>query len=244
VGIHENWTLEFFPILARMFPEASFISYIRDPRATLHSSEIDEKDANKHPAVLSMARHIRKHLTLTLHLAHMPIMKNRFMVTKYEDFIQDLDSYNAKIVEFLGLEPSTYLSIYKNFRDGSGQLLPNSFQVYKNAAENWKLNCQPKLEETSTFINQHEMLKFGYETKCSVKNLNNSTREFLKSNMQSATGWKEFEVEVDRQIDFEVSRNLKLNKRQLLSEYAVTNYFWTQSHYDLLLDPLKGSLVR
>ena len=61
VGFNDNWTVEFFPLIAKLFPEAKFIIHLRDPRAVVCSSEFAEPDPRKRPTVLSFSRHLRKY---------------------------------------------------------------------------------------------------------------------------------------------------------------------------------------
>ncbi|CAN0484987.1 unnamed protein product, partial [Phaeothamnion confervicola] len=55
IGIHENWTIEFFLPLARAFPSAKFAVVIRDPRAVI-TSNFREKDKSRIGHLVSYAR--------------------------------------------------------------------------------------------------------------------------------------------------------------------------------------------
>ena len=59
VGIHENWTIDFFIPLARAFPNAKFYIVIRDPRAVF-SSNSREQDKSLVGHIVSYARCHRK----------------------------------------------------------------------------------------------------------------------------------------------------------------------------------------
>jgi hypothetical protein len=62
VGFNDNWTVEFFPLIARLLADAKFMLHLRDPRAVINSSEFAEPDPAKRPTVISFARHLRKYL--------------------------------------------------------------------------------------------------------------------------------------------------------------------------------------
>lgn len=205
-GFQENWISEFFVPLFQLFPDALFISYIRDPRAVLFSSEFHEPDAEKHPAIFSMTRHTRKHNILTLEYTGLVGFKDRFRWTRYEDFIMNPEDYLKEIHEFLSIRTFPESSIFDTYKDGFGRKLNTPFEVYKNATTNWDSVESEPLTELSTFINFYEMRRFGYlHDDAERKLLSEATLDFVRMNMKSARGWKEFEKEVDAQLEWEKS---------------------------------------
>lgn len=205
VGFHENWISEFFLPLSKLFPDARFVSYIRDPRAVLHSSEIHEFDIKKHPAVLSMTTHTRKHNRLTLEYKNIMELSGRFIYTKYEDFIDSPISYIHDMCNFLSLSPHDSQTDFLSYRSGSGKKIETPFSVYKDAIGNWNSYNQKVLTEISTFFNFYEMKRFDYlHEDTERENLSKSAIHFLTNNMKSAVGWKEFEYEVEKRIKWEM----------------------------------------
>lgn len=205
VGFHENWISEFFLPLSKLFPEARFVSYIRDPRAVLYSSEIHEPDIKKHPAVLSMTTHTRKHNRLTIEYKNIVDLSSRFTYTKYEDFIDSPFSYIHDMCNFLSLRPHDSQTDFLSYRDGDGNKIGTPFSVYKDATENWNSYDQKVLSEISTFFNFYEMKTFNYLDQDSKKEkLSESAVQFLIKNMKSAEGWKEYEYEVQERIKWEM----------------------------------------
>jgi hypothetical protein len=162
VGFQENWLTEFFLPLSIIFDQAKFISYIRDPRAVINSSENHEADKSKHPAVFSMARHVRKHIFLSLIYQKSSTFENKFCITKYETCINDRHLYVKDVTKFLDIEQDLRMLDYSVYRDGSNLPLRKSFNVYRNAVDNWKDEMSFPLREITLFINQKEMLSLEY----------------------------------------------------------------------------------
>ncbi len=206
VGFQENWIAEFFLPLSRVFPEAKFISYVRDPRAVLHSSENHEPDTTKHPAIFSMARHVRKNLALTISYTKAPTLLEKFYFTRYEDFFTNIAAYSSGICEFLGVKESPLMFEFSQYKDGFCKPIATPFKVYSDATSNWKSDGNMKINTTAEFINQSEMRYFGYLTTCDSNALTVEIQKFLTDNMSRAMGWKEFEKDLSLQIDWEHNR--------------------------------------
>ena len=206
VGFQENWIAEFFLPLSRIFPEAKFISYVRDPRAVLHSSEKHEPDITKHPAIFSMARHIRKHLALTISYAEAPNFSEKFYFNRYEDFFTNMETYSRGICDFLGIKESLLMSDFSKYRDGFLKPIEIPFQVYSDATSNWKSEGEIEINTTAEFINQSEMGYFGYLMSCESSSLTVEIQNYLMDNMRISMGWKEFDRDLSPQIDWEHKR--------------------------------------
>ncbi len=207
VGFQENWISEFFIPLARLFPQAKFISYLRDPRAVLHSSENHEPNVQKHPAVFSMARHIRKNAALAICYSEVNILAKRFIRTKYEDYFTNLNDYLVDILDFLGMDFDEDMLNFNNYTSGNGEKLTNPMSLYRDAVSNWTSECSQILIEVANYLNFWEMKKLGYL--CDVDKpvrLTNEARKFLVTNMNSAIGWKEFQGDLEAQLNWENSR--------------------------------------
>ena len=88
-GFNDNWTVEFFPLLARLIPDAKFMLHLRDPRAVVNSSEFAEPDPAKRPTVISFARHLRKYLAFATALPSDPFLRDRLLLTWYESCVEN-----------------------------------------------------------------------------------------------------------------------------------------------------------
>lgn len=168
IGFNENWVLEFFPLMARAFPNSNFIIILRDPRAAIGSAMRDN-DPLKIPHVLSFARAWRKYVALSIHFTRDPLFDNRLFVLTYEELVRAPQKCLEEIVTFLGVPFDSAMLDADNFRDPSGgKWVPNSHYdtppsgIFSSSVDAWTKYLSPEIVETVEFVCDPDMETVGY----------------------------------------------------------------------------------
>jgi hypothetical protein len=105
VGFKDVWIVDFFPLLARAYPEARFVVIVRDPRAVAASNlAFRTRDPSQMAHPLSLYRHWRKHLALLLHFQADPRLAPRLHLLRYEDLVRRPEAEVRRLCRFLGVE--------------------------------------------------------------------------------------------------------------------------------------------
>lgn len=216
VGFNDNWTIEFFPIIANLFPEAKFIIHIRDPRAVIFSSEFAEPDFSKRPTILSFSRHLRKLMALTEFFKSSKIFNERLLITFYEPFINRKEEETKKVCDFLGINYENEMTNMELFKKSNGDKWPTSQKIYKNSSSIWEKEMPRQMAELVEFICSPEMEVFGYTAKyySEVKGLSENAYLYALDNFKNCTGWRTDFKEFSKTIGSEFNR-----KRMLQSSY-------------------------
>ena len=105
VGIKEVWTVEFIPVLARLFPKSKFIVVQRDPRAIISSLlKMGEIDDTQLAHTVSYARQWRKNFTLSEEYSNRKNLSGRLVKIYYENVTQTPQSFCREMSNWLELE--------------------------------------------------------------------------------------------------------------------------------------------
>ena len=233
VGFQENWIAEFFIPLSKIFPDSKFISYVRDPRAVLHSSEFHELDVNKHPAIFSMARHVRKNMSLALLYSKLSTISHRFLVTRYEDFFTDIDTYVDNVVDFLEIESHPNMKTFDKYRNGENHPLPTPIEIYRDATNNWETQGLSEITNCAEWLCFEEMKALNYQIAKNERTLpTTESLRFLHQNMQVSRGWKDSQEDLQSQLMWEQMKSGRstlhssdfYSNPELLAEVTATDY--------------------
>jgi len=207
-GFQENWIAEFFIPLSRIFPDSRFISYVRDPRAVLHSSEFHELDVKKHPAIFSMARHVRKNMSLSLLYSKLSTISHRLMITRYEDLFTDKESYVNGVVNFLEIESHPNMMSFAQYRNGEGNILTTPFDIYRDAVNNWEVEGNSLITNCAEWLCFEEMEALDYKITKSQRIVpTEENLRFLYQNMQASKGWKDSQQDLHDQLIWEKEKS-------------------------------------
>ena len=104
-GSKEVWTVDFLPLLARMYPAARFFVIERDPRAIVASLlEMARKDSSQSAHFVSYARHWRKFVVQSRALASVPEIADRVRIVTYEDLVSRPEDEAQRICAQLALD--------------------------------------------------------------------------------------------------------------------------------------------
>lgn len=170
VGPKDVWVIDFFPVLAREFPEAKFIIVLRDPRAIVASNQpaIGTTEFG-HP--ISYARHWRKFIALSIMYGKNELLKDRIKVVFYEDAVTDTEPVMKDVCRFLHIDFDSAMLDAGNFFDypkgtvwRGNSSFENNFRIDPSRAERWRKTLEPELVRMVDFVCGPEMKLAGYET--------------------------------------------------------------------------------
>lgn len=208
VGFNDNWTVEFFPLIAKLFPEAKFIIHLRDPRAVVCSSEFAEPDPRKRPTVLSFSRHLRKYYAFTEYFKTLESLKDRLLITYYEPFIDSPEEETRRVLNFLKLDYEPHMTNINLFKKATGEAWPSSQKVYKTSTNIW-INEMPKeMAELVEFICSPDMGIHGYEPRYYNEEVGLSKRayQYAHENFNNCLGWRTDFDEFSKTLGCEFNR--------------------------------------
>jgi hypothetical protein len=227
IGYNDNWTVEFFPLLAQLFPEAKFILHLRDPRAVIYSSEYAEPDPAKHPTVISFSRHLRKYSAFAIYLKNLSILKDRLLITYYEPFIANPEIELKKVCKFLDLEYSDSLLDVNSFKKANGENWESDWNTYQKTEGIWKSDMPEEMVELTEFVCGPEMGLHDYTPMIFDKNrgMSSKTIEFAIKNIKDCKGWNTDFLEIERTIGSEFFRLEMLKSSILFSTEEIERNF-------------------
>ena len=211
-GFNDNWTAEFFPLLAQLFPEAKFLLHLRDPRAVIHSSEYAEPDFNKRPPITSFARGLRKYMALGRMFGSNTKLKGRLLTTYYEPFVQDPEREIERVLDFLGLEFEGATLAIDRFQKADGSKWPTPEKIYSVSDAMWRDEMPRAMAEVTELICGHEMSLHGYQREVYEprQGLSEEAWQYLMHNEATAVGWSTGFDELERTIGSEMFRDRML----------------------------------
>lgn len=104
VGFKDLWTIEFFPLFSRSYPDSKFVVIVRDPRAIAASILAYLKiDPLQVAHILSVLRHWRKSIAFTQWLQTFEDWKKKLYVVRYESLVSNPEKEARALCEFLSL---------------------------------------------------------------------------------------------------------------------------------------------
>ena len=227
VGFNDNWTLEFFPLIAKLFPEAKFIIHLRDPRAVIYSSEFAEPDPAKRPTVMSFARHLRKYMAFANFFQKYKLLRDRLQVTFYEPFIKNPDKEARKVLDFLELEYEPQITDVGLFKKANGDSWPTSKEIYKSSSNIWEKEMPKEMAELTEFICSPDMNLFGYYPKYYNESigLSEKTYQYALNNFNTCIGWRTDFEEFSKTIGAEFNRKRMLKSSSKFSNNEIEQNF-------------------
>ena len=234
-GGHDNWAIEFLPILAKSFPRAKFISIIRDPRAAMASSMKNrETDPELVPLMYSFAHHWRKHVAFTWKLMHDNKLKDRILVIRYEDLVLEPVKKVKQICKFLCVDYDPAMLIPENFRPLAGDKwttyskfkVPKN-KIYTDSIDSWKKYLAKGTIEFIEFVCDPEMRLFKYdllEYKGGFPSA--EIMKFFIKDDKLAQGWRGVHESWDKELAYELFRKQALTKTgDFLDKSAIERHF-------------------
>lgn len=234
VGFNDNWTLEFFPLIAKLFPKAKFIIHLRDPRAVIYSSEFAEPDPSKRPTIMSFARHLRKYMAFTIFFKNSNSLKDRILITHYEAFVKNSEIEAKKVLKFLGLNYESQMTDIGLFKKANGELWPTSKEIYKTSPDIWEREMPIEMAELTEFICSPDMNLFGYYPKYyeNAKGLSEKSYQYAINNFNNCIGWRTDFKEFSKTIGTEFNRKRILNSSCKFSINEIEENFLFMEMYN------------
>jgi hypothetical protein len=235
-GFNDNWTMEFFPLVARLIPDARFMLHLRDPRAVVNSSEFAEPDPAKHPTVISFARHLRKYLAFALVLPQDPYLRDRLMVTRYEPFIENPEREVRRMTEFLGVSFEPRMIDVSRFRKADGTAWPSDWAIYRTSADSWREQMPREMAELTEFVCDPEMQLHGYRPEIydAKAGLSAAAFAFAIRNARECLGWRTDFPEIERTVGNELYRQRLLRVRDSVPVEELERCFLFPSLFERL----------
>ena len=234
-GSHDNWVIEFLPVLAKSFPEAKFISIIRDPRAAIASAlKNRETDPELVPLMYSFAHHWRKHAAFTWKFTHDNKLKDRIFAIRYEDLVLEPVKMVKRICKFLSVDYDSAMLIPDNFRPltgGKWETYSNfkvpKKKIYANAIDLWKKYLAKGTIEFIEFVCDPEMRLFKYNSQEYQGGFPSAEiMKFFIKDDKLAKGWRGVHESWDREQAYELFRKQALTKTgNFLDKSVVEKYF-------------------
>ncbi len=226
-GFNDNWTMEFFPLIARLIPDAKFMLHLRDPRAVVNSSEFAEPDPAKRPTIVSFARHLRKYYAFATILPRDQYLDGRVIVTRYEPFIEDAEREVRDMTQFLGIDFRPEMIDIGLFRKADGNSWPSDAAIYKSSADIWRSEMPRDMMELTEFICDPEMRLHGYQPEIydDKIGLSNSAFDYVLQNFRDCLGWRTDFPEIERMLGSEFYRKTMLKTDATFSTEEVERCF-------------------
>jgi hypothetical protein len=171
VGFHETWILDFFPVLARAFPDARFLVMFRDPRATVNSMlGIEKTNPTEVAQVLSYIRHWRKYAALAYRFSLDPLMKGRIHITAHDLVLtKTVDTLRSICTAFdLEFDPKMLdTENFYNFASGAIWSGNSSFESKTNGisahrALRWRNHLNPLVLDAIEYLCGPDLQLVGY----------------------------------------------------------------------------------
>lgn len=238
VGFNDNWTMEFFPLIAKLIPNAKFMLHLRDPRAVVFSSEFAEPDPAKRPTVISFARHLRKYYAFASFLPTLPELKDRLQVTYYESFIDNPEQEVRRMMDFLKMDYRPEMIEVSSFKKADGSQWSSDWKIYQESKDVWKKDMPREMAELTEFICDPEMQLHGYGPHYfdSAKGLSSSALEYTLKNSRECLGWRTDFPEIELTLGAELFRKQILKNKTSLSETEIQRCFLFKEVYQKVME--------
>lgn len=243
VGMKEVWTTEFFPPLARAYPEARFLLILRDPRAVVASMRaIVRQDPSQVAHALSYARHWRKDVAFALRYSRHRDLASRFHVVLYEDLVRTPEAVARQACRLLGvpfdaamLEPSKFTDQATGAAwTGNSSFEPASPGFVASRIERWRKELSPRTIELIDFVCGPDMALHGYAPVASPSPDSRSLlRAFLEGNEAHAS-WRSDLGDVQQDLGFELFRRALLQSDAVPDPDTLRRSFLFEDVYEEL----------
>jgi hypothetical protein len=172
VGFHEAWAIDFYPALARAFPEARFLIMFRDLRATVNSMQgVRRIDPTQVVQVMSYARHWRKYAALALQYSADPLFAGRLLITSHDRILTDTERSVRELCAFFEVPYDERMIDSRNFVDYTTQATwtgNSSFEdktegISAHRATRWKDKLTPDVVDVVEWLAGPELTMMGYK---------------------------------------------------------------------------------
>ena len=170
-GFSRGLGIEFYPALARAFPEARFLIMFRDLRATVNSMQgVRRLDPTQVVQVMSYARHWRKYAALALQYSADPLFAGRLLITSHDRILTDTERSVRELCAFFDLPYDERMIDSRNFVDYTTQATWTGNSAFEDKTEGisahratrWKETLPPEVVDVVEWLAGPELSLMGY----------------------------------------------------------------------------------
>jgi hypothetical protein len=203
IGLHETWVLDFYPLLARTYPDARFLIMFRDPRATVNSMlGVEAIDPSQVAQILSYVRHWRKYAALALRYANDPQFAGRLHITAHDLVLTRPQETLTGICRAFDLDLDPRMldtGNFFNYATGAVWSGNSSFEgktegISPHRALRWRDKLDPKILAAIEYLCGPDLKLVGYPTFTSyadpAKDAEGVVTEFLLKDHGGYTNWR------------------------------------------------------
>jgi hypothetical protein len=203
IGLHETWVLDFYPLLARTYPDARFLIMFRDPRATVNSMlGVETIDPSQVAQILSYVRHWRKYAALALRYANDPQFAGRLHITAHDLVLTQPKETLTEICRAFDLDLDPRMldtGNFFNYATGAIWSGNSSFEgktegISPHRALRWRDKLDPKILAAIEYLCGSDLKLVGYPTFTDyadpAKDAEGAVIEFLLKDHGGYTNWR------------------------------------------------------
>jgi len=203
IGLHETWVLDFYPLLARTYPDARFLIMFRDPRATVNSMlGVETIDPSQVAQILSYVRHWRKYAALALRYANDPQFAGRLHITAHDLVLTQPQETLTDICRAFDLDLDARMldtSNFFNYATGAIWSGNSSFEgktegISPHRALRWRDKLDPTILAAIEYLCGSDLKLVGYPTFTDyadpAKDAEGVVIEFLLKDHSGYTNWR------------------------------------------------------
>lgn len=212
VGSKDVWTIDFFPALARAFPEARFIVIRRDPRGVVASNE-PARGSTDYGHPFSYARHWRKQVAMSLHFAGDPLLAERCRTVVYEDLVSDPEASMRSLCRFLEIDFAAEMLDASRFHDytrNAPWTANTSFGPFEGIhpapRDRWRSTLDGALARTVEFLCGPEMTLAGYDAGTGLDRPGPEVLRCFLDRSADAASWRSTTGDPQSDLGFELFR--------------------------------------
>lgn len=243
LGFSESWAIEFFPAIARSFPNAKFLVNLRDPRATIYANQNITKKYRR-AQILSYSRHFRKQVALISYYLKSKLLKNKIHVFCYESLVFNPKKTVKKICDFLGTKFVSKSVEFKNFYSfqtkkkwhGDSHTKIKIYNFDKARTYFWKKKINNDTLKYIEFLCYHEIKVCGYKLFFDLNKLliksKNKIKLSIKNDLQKKVSWRSDSGNVNKETKFEFFRN---KQTATIKKKNIKKYFLTKEFHNMKL---------
>lgn len=230
LGFHEAWVIDFFPALARAFPEARLLVMLRDPRAIVNSMlAVERIDPLQVAQILSYVRHWRKYVALARRFLEDPLMAGRLHVTAHDLLLADPARAFGAICAALDVpfdERMLNTDNYVDYTTGDTWRGNSSFETKTSGidvrrATRWRETLDTGALRLIEFLCGPELAGVGYETVTEFGSVDavadGDVLDELMRDYRRPANWRSDQGDVIADLGVEVAR------RRLLAQPTESN---------------------
>lgn len=241
IGWMDSWIEEFFPILAKAYPNSKFVLIVRDPRAAIASSNNYYKKKNIRslaPLTLSFLRCWRKQVALSEYFSSLALFRNRLITIKYEDLVKNPKKITKKLCNFLNINYSNemidtdnFMGLGTNKKKWKSNSNFNSKQkgIYKTSLYRWKKYLNPTIRKFIEMILGIELKYLGYKKNISKANKSKILRYHIQD-YKISKGWRTTKFLPEEDIDFELSRSNLFKNKNITKLEIERNFLFKEAY--------------